>query len=74
MTHCQARPISISNFQYFFFHKSKDDLLNDFVLCFNNFSKEIKAQKIEIINFSYHKNVHFAWTNAQVFHKNQIPI
>ena len=59
--HSQIRPIFTFKFSIFvFFQKLKEDLLNDLVLCFNNFSKEIKAQKIEIIMFSYHKNVHFA--------------
>ena len=38
------------------------------------FTQRLRPLKIEIIIFSYHKNVHFAWTTVQILHKNQIPI
>jgi hypothetical protein len=46
ITHCQIRPIFTFKFSIFvFFHKSKEDLLNYLILCFNNFSIEIKGHK-----------------------------
>ena len=56
------------------FQKSNGDRLTDLVVYFNNFSTEIKAHKNRNYYFFYHKNVHFAWTTAQILHKNQIPI
>ena len=74
-THCQIRPIFTFKFSIFVcFQKSKEDLLNDLVLCFNNFFIEIKAHKSRNIIFFYQKNVIFAKTTAQILHKNQIPI
>ena len=46
MTQCQIRPIFTFKFSIFvFFQKSKEDLVNDLVLCFNNFSIMIKTHK-----------------------------
>ena len=75
MTHCKIRPIFTFKFSIFVFcQKLKEDLFNDFVLCFNNFPKRLRPKQIEIFIFPTIKNVHFAWLTTQILHKNQIPI